>query len=735
MCLPVPPKLSPVATAALAFWGLMGSAWAQVLPAAASASAPTTAPEVQRVEVQGERLNDLAERRQSTASKTVVGREEIERFSDSSVGELLKRLPGVSVQGQPGRGGQIRMRGLGSGYTQVLLDGERVQGGLSLDTMDPEQIERIEIIRAPTAETGARAIGGTINIVTREGFVKRLNDLKLSVGGERDHLQPRLAWTRDDKWLGLDYNLSLSLAHTPDSDASQIHTTLVDADPALREDRTEYLNAKDWRNSVHLTGRLQGKGEAGSSWMLMPLFISTRGQADKRSVFAPPLAGELPYDRSQTHSDWLFEMQRLNGQWRQRLGEGRLEIKAGVGQARVSSLSQRTEFGQMLDGGQDLYRDQTGSREVSGHVHAKHALLLENDHNLVSGVELEQARRRETRDYRLDGSVLALESPDDALRASSQRLAAFAQDEWVVSPQWSAHAGLRWEGIVTEGSGADAPRNRSSVWTPLLHAVWKPEPRSRDQLRMSLTRSYRSPSLAQLMGATTLAKGDNTRTNPDRSGNPALQPELATGVDVSYERYLSGGGLLSAGVFSRQIDQLIRSVTQVQTQADGSQRYVAAPRNIGRASTQGVELEAKLRLSEWWDGAPPTELRANLSLYRSRVAGVDGPDNRLDQQPDGTLGLSLDHRLQALPLSVGGFWGYTPRYTTRLAKDQWLVRDARHAVDAYLLWTQRADLRWRLSLSNLAAHTSQTRSVVGPETAVTDTASAVQWRLQVEMKL
>ena len=100
------------------------------------------------------------------------------------MGELLKRLPGVTMQGAPGRGGAIRMRGLGSGYTQILLDGERVPPGFSLDSLDPEQIERIEILRAPTAETGARAIAGTINIITREGLRRRINDLKLGVALE-----------------------------------------------------------------------------------------------------------------------------------------------------------------------------------------------------------------------------------------------------------------------------------------------------------------------------------------------------------------------------------------------------------------------------------------------------------------------------------------------------------------------------------------------------------------------
>jgi iron complex outermembrane receptor protein len=67
------------------------------------------------------------------------------------LGEVLKRLPGVTIQGTPGRGGAIRMRGLGSGYTQILLDGQRVPPGFSVDSLTPEQVEKIEILRAPTA--------------------------------------------------------------------------------------------------------------------------------------------------------------------------------------------------------------------------------------------------------------------------------------------------------------------------------------------------------------------------------------------------------------------------------------------------------------------------------------------------------------------------------------------------------------------------------------------------------
>ena len=82
-----------------------------------------------KVEITSGRDNDTQQRRESTASKIVIGREEIEKQGDSNIGEVLKRMPGITLGGNPGRGGGIRMRGLSAGYTQILLDGQRVPPG------------------------------------------------------------------------------------------------------------------------------------------------------------------------------------------------------------------------------------------------------------------------------------------------------------------------------------------------------------------------------------------------------------------------------------------------------------------------------------------------------------------------------------------------------------------------------------------------------------------------------
>lgn len=717
---------------------------------ARAASAPTPEASPQRVEVTGARQSENEERRQSTAAKIIVGRDEIERFGDSSLGELLKRLPGVTIGGNPGRGGAIRMRGLGGGYTQILLDGERVQGGLSLDSIDPEMVERIEILRGPTAETGARAIAGTINIITREGFRKRLNDLKVGVGLENGILTPGVSWTRDDKWDDLTYNITVNLWSWRRKDESLTMTTAESTEPGDEYDyvQREAGRSESRRHGINVNGRLQWPLGEGSTFTLMPILVFNEGGSDSRSTLAlsgTPPAGFETYDHSRGESEGRFMLARLNSQWRTRLGEGRFEGRGGVAASQSRNESLRQEFNG-ADGLLRAVEDTSDSRERNAHLNAKYSLLLGNDHSLVTGAEVDMARRTEERTTLENGAPQLAEFGGN-LHAATQRLALYAQDEWNLTPQWAAHAGLRWEGITTEGQGQDAvtDTNRSSVWTPLLHAVWKPEPKSQDQVRISLTRSYRSPTLQNLLGRPSLSSrypvdGTNTFTSPDRAGNPDLQPELATGIDIAVERYLPSGGMLSANFFHRRIRDLMRTLTTLEDVPWSDQpRWVARPQNIGKATTQGVELEAKFKLDQLIDDAPAVDLRANLSVFRSTVDSVPGPDNRLDQQPTGTANFGADYRWPGLPLTIGGNVNLTPGYTTRLSEEQWLVQSAKRVVDAYALWTINPSMRVRLSASNLlqedAESTNTTRTDDSYESAASVSPTFVNFRLQLELKL
>lgn len=716
--------------------------------------APPPDPPKQQIEITGGREADTEQRRQSTAAKIVIGRDEIDKYGDSNLGEVLRRLPGVTTPGAPGRGGPPRLRGLGNGYTQILIDGQRLPPGFSLDSLTPDQIERIEILRAPTAETGARAIAGTINIVTREGFRRRANELRPGMGHENGQFSQGVNWTRNDSIGDFIYNVSASAFTNRRLNTGSTETTDTDlAGTTVLQHTLEQTETREVRKGSNLSGRLQWRLDGGDSVTLNPSLF----HIETRSRRAFSLQQDVPatpplYDDGDSSGDSRFTTGRVNATWRQRLGTDlRLEADGNVNASRAASASLRTERGGSA--GLRTLDDNARSRENGWQLRAKFSQLVggsaeqvDSGHSLVGGVETEGVRRSETKVTR-DNGVPQLAAFGDTLSADSLRLAAYAQDEWNLSPNWAVHAGLRWEGIRTQGDAGDGtrPANRSSVATPLLHAVWKPDPKGRDQVRMSLTRSYRSPQLAQLIAKPSLsskfpATGANDPTSPDRAGNPDLKPELATGIDLALERYLSGGGLLSANLFARRITDLIRNVVDEESVSwSPAPRWVSRPQNIGGARTHGLELEAKFGLDQLLEGAPRVELRANAAFYRSRVDSVPGPDNRLDSQAKATVNLGADWRIRGTPLAIGGNVNAVPGYATQEDEKQRTTTGSKRVVDVYALWTFGPAAAVRVLASNLAPRDYETGNTIVTDTAIEQARSFgpshVNWQVRFELKL
>ncbi|WP_425479948.1 TonB-dependent vitamin B12 receptor [Lysobacter capsici] len=108
------------------------------------------------------------------AAVTVIDRDEIERRQPSSLPDLLRGTPGVSLanNGGAGKSTSLFLRGTESDHVLVLIDGIKIgsatSGGASLQDIPVEQIERIEIVRGPFSSLyGSEAIGGVIQIFTR----------------------------------------------------------------------------------------------------------------------------------------------------------------------------------------------------------------------------------------------------------------------------------------------------------------------------------------------------------------------------------------------------------------------------------------------------------------------------------------------------------------------------------------------------------------------------------------
>src|SRR5690554_1393002 len=92
------------------------------------------------------------------ASITVLTAEEIAKQPVKSISELLAKVPGVSGgMGLNGEGAKIKLRGLPSEYSLILVDGRRIGNSSrtayrtdlqrqDLNWINPENIERIEVV-------------------------------------------------------------------------------------------------------------------------------------------------------------------------------------------------------------------------------------------------------------------------------------------------------------------------------------------------------------------------------------------------------------------------------------------------------------------------------------------------------------------------------------------------------------------------------------------------------------
>lgn len=688
-------------------------AWSQAPQAPEPASAPP--PGTQQLEVVGSTEVEL--RRRSVTPKLVLGREEIERYGDFNVLDVLKRLPSVVVPaGNSGTGGP-RLRGLANGFTTILIDERTVPEGFSLETLTTDQVERIEILRAPTAATGARGIAGTINIVLRETLDLRLNDVSALVETSRAGVSPRLSWAGNTK-LG-DWTAGASLAvsrrkleteETAVLRRTRLGTGAVVADTRGRTD------AVGKQSAATLSGRALWRGSAGHRFEFRPTLGFTRSDLATLGLSQPT---DEP-DPNQV-SGGTAARDSHNRTWRAEsiyshpLKAARLQWRATFGEVDSRTTTDRLSVPLDPAATPSSYNERARFQERVAQLSLKTSLTTDGGHALDWGVDVQRARRQANGANIVNGSIFNTRYDDD-LVGTVDRASVFFQDEWTITPAWAAQLGLRVDHIKTkaERERGNVDRGSATIVSPLAHLRWRVQTAEEkllpDQVRLSLTRSYNPPDTTQLVGNPVINRyyrpgTRNTELNLDTAPNSKLQTEKGWGVDLAYERYLSDGGVVSAGVFHRRIDDLIRNTVALESVPWAPQlgRYVSRPRNIGRAHTTGIELDARVRVSELVEDGPNTTLRANVSLFHSRVQTVPPPDNRLIEQPKGTAYIGANHRLMGMPLSFGASVSHTPGYRLQQQTNRSIVQGKTTVVDAYGLWAINSNAQVRLSISNALA--------------------------------
>jgi outer membrane receptor for ferrienterochelin and colicins len=701
-------KHRPAAIAVhLALLSLPAAVLAQTAPATSATSAEP-APEkpakeapakkdgkITSVEVKGAASN-YDPRRDDTASKTVLNAEEIRKYGDDNIYDVLKRAPGVTVTGKT-----LRMRGLGAGYTQILVNGDRPPPGFNMDTLTPDQIERIEIIRAASAEYSMQAIAGTINIVLKKVTAKAQHDLRLSAFRSQESRNLNAGGTWADKKGNLSYFLNAFLYGGDNAFTSRTAERFTLPSGEVTQAREQVYGGSGAYRGAVLYPRLSWKLDNGDELNVSAGVQSnhnTWGGASHTDNLVGSFASPDYVESLQSSPGGMTTMQGEIG-WIAKLAGGKLDLKVSAERNRNHNDS----YAEMFTAGraQRLLRDwDSVDRGHRYSLRGKYTRSLFDGHSLTAGLDTSVQESEQTRDrheqLNQDAPTLIIETFAPKLT----RLAGFAQDEWSIDKQLSVYLGARWEGVQTESEAAGtaagriATSSRSHVLSPVAQTLYKFPGDSGRQLRLALTRTYKAPTIDQLT-ARRYDAAVNTRFDADSSGNPDLRPELANGIDITYEHFLKEGAMFSASVSRRAITDYIR--TRLDLDANG--RWVYRPINDGDALVRSLQLEAKAPGKLLAAALDAFDLRTSFSRNWSRVSAVPGPDNRLDGQTPMSATMGVDYRKG--DLTMGSSLSWQKGGWVRISDAQSQLQQTRRDLDAYLLYKFNPRYQLRLSMNNI----------------------------------
>jgi outer membrane cobalamin receptor len=497
---------------------------------------------------------------------TVVDAAALDRARPRFVAELLRALPGSFVDEAAGPGGPtiVRLRGGEEVFTQVLVDGVRVNqngGFFDLQGLTLSNLERVEIARGPqSALYGSSAVSGVVHFLTRRGEPGQSRVSVLAEGGQavdegggyRGTVEVSGGSERLQYAAGAGGSFERGIYALP-------HDTRT-LDGSLRLD---WLPAERWS----ITGTLRGIGmesnlpvrDPGAT--RVPLDPNARNQRDRLvgaidARFAPATHWTQRLRVATYREDFVFEDERDDV-------ATEVSVPFFIFDADFTLDSELRRSTVEYSGSWDA---RGGARGIG----VAWGALLEN----------ESLAEQTAGDF-----------GDNSQELDRSSTAAFAELLVTPAPRVDLLFGARaekFEGLATEV-------------TPRASAVVDAVPGVLS-LRAAAGRAYKAPNLQE-----------QYLDNPFIKSNPDLEPERSTSWEVGADlRGARGRVAASLTYFHQTFENLIRTVA-----LEGTSQQIN--RNLGESLAQGVEWELRVRPGPRWEVGTEgawigTEIRENTGL-------------------------------------------------------------------------------------------------------------------------
>ena len=596
--------------------------------------------------------------------------EYFQKFEPVSVGEMLKRVPGVTFTSDVLEYDQPQFRGLPPGYTQVLINGRRAPGGegdrsFFVDRIPAELVERIEIVRAPRADQPSEGTAGTLNIITKESATFEGGYAKAGalINGRDGKTRPSGAVAyaghisdSTDFWGALNYQerrnpkkkVSYRFDDTPTTSDNSFPDGLKSkyiSDPEFNnfEAQSDTRDGSDLSGSAEISTRF---GDGGH-FRLGGFFVDTDRNEDETSLTTEIDDGDLAFDGAETqHEEIDQQTYAITGDALIPLGDFKLGIVGGWNAYRDHTDALASEGGE--EDLSDLELVEVESTRIKDDEFTGTLFLRYGDEGMFKvkgGIDVLAKKRRGA------NSVLDVEDeeteidPANNFTIKENRYDPYLRLTFEPTNEITIDAGLRYEitDRTVNGEDGEASYNTSQL-NPSLHLRYAPT--AHDQFRASVARTVRRPNydlISPYVQPESPGDDDTTR------GNPFLRNEQAWGVDVGYERRLGAKGIVGVNFFYRDIKDRIELISLGDNEDDGRD---FTPGNVGNGQTWGVEVDFSTPVNIF--GFGETGLFANYTYLDSKAKDVfTGEDRRFNNQPHHIYNVGVIQNVVPADMSFG----------------------------------------------------------------------------------
>ncbi len=523
------------------------------------------------------------------ASTQVITQEDIKRGGATSVRNALSMYANIFQKSKVRGGGHdIIIRGMETKHSLVMVNGRRISNeadasglgnAMSLDRININDVEKIEIVRGPSSALyGSEAMGGVLNIITKPS-----KEQTLLTGLEHTSEDTSHWWHADTGRIG---NFSMTF----DARFNKINRSMLDtateSDPygtaqTYNASLNYYVNDHSYVNAYMDYYSQHLKTDTGTPTM-KPITLTT--SSGKMS-----LSGQAMLEGTGSKA---YKQKNYGISWNGKTDKNDWQIQAYMSKFNWSTTSNTKVLGSIPPAGMEgMFNFLLQKKNAYDFNHDEHNMwaiegrdsLRVNDHHRVTfGAEYVKDKVAGT-GLGANGDRVYSITENGTTKSSSEKTlssyAAYLQDE-IEYGKWFIVPAIRYDHHSAYGSHT----------SPKIGVTYNATDHFR--IKANYGDGFKAPSVSQLYYDLDMEMGRGNWVH--LTGNPNLKPEKSKSWDLGVEAEF-GKGYGSLTYFDNDVDNLIASIPKGK---DSNGHNLHRYENVNKARIKGLENTLGYRFND-----------------------------------------------------------------------------------------------------------------------------------------